>query len=420
MKKPVKIIALALCLVVILSAMSACAEQKPMLSYGDKTLSVNVYQFLLSRAKGTLAYYGYDVDSEGYWRTVVDMQGTTYEDSVRELVKEQAIAYVVADKLFDEAGLTLPLETEGKIDEILATYQNSAGSKSNLNATLQEFGVNYEILREIYIIEAKMAMLKEHLYGKGGEKTDPADREAYYEESYVAFRQIFIAKYEYIIDTDDKGDQVYYADDTHKAIAYDKVNGKTKNDAYGKPIKDIFGNPEYYTEDGRIAYDKEKGVLAYTPVELSNDKKAELYNKARQYVYDCNGSAATFENYAALYDESESDGVMYLNATAGYYSSQVAEAAYFDEMATMIKGLETGECAMYESESGYHVLMRYDLEPGAYDKEENKDYFETFYTDLTEHLFGELCRSRTGEVEVNDAAFEDVPAMIEIGANVKY
>ncbi len=420
MKKTVKMIASLLCLLMLFAAFAACAEEKPMLTLGDKTLSVNVYQFLLSRAKGTLAYYGYEVDSESYWRTVVDMNGTTYEDSVRALVREQAISYIVSDKLFDEAGLTLPDETVQKIDGLLAKHVENAGSKTKLNEELMSFGVNYDILREIYIIEAKTAQLKEHLYGKSGEKTEVGDRESYYNESYVAFKQIFLAKYDYIVDTDDNGDNVYYTSDTHKAIAYDTVNGKTKSDAYGRPIKDIFGNPEYYTEDGKIAYDKEKGVLAYTPVELSAGEKAELYNKARQYVYDCNGSESTFEAYAALYDESESGGLMYLNATAGYYSSQVVEAAYFDEMAAKVKGLDTGECTLYESESGYHVLMRYDAEAGAYDKEENKDYFESFYSDLINYLFDALCDSRAGEVEINEGAFEEVPAMTEIGATVKY
>ena len=120
MKKTIKITALALCLVMLICAFAACAEVQPLMTYGEKTLSVNVYQFLLSRMKGTLGYYGYEVGSESFWKTVVDMQGTTYDQYFCDIVKEQAIMYLVADVMCDEQGLSLSAEQEAKIDEIIS------------------------------------------------------------------------------------------------------------------------------------------------------------------------------------------------------------------------------------------------------------------------------------------------------------
>ena len=427
MKKTVKIIALSLCLIMLLSFFASCGA-KELMTYEDKTLSVNVYEFLLSRMKGTLDYYGYDVDSESFWKTVAYMDGTTYDEYFCNTIKEQAINYIVADKLFDELGLTLSAKEEARVDEILAAYVKKAGNETKLNAELKEFGVNYDILREVYILEAKIEALKTHLFGKNGEKIAVADKDAYYRENYVAFRQILLATYEYVIDEDRFGDQVYYTDEEHSAIAYDKVNGKTKNDEFGKPIKDVLGNPEYFTEDGKIAYDKETGVLGYVMadkdnpavVELSDEKKAELYTKAQQYTFDCNENAEKFDEYAKLYNESEGDGVIYLNCSAGYYASQNSAAAYFDEIAKVLLSLKPGECALYKSGYGYHVLMRCESEAGAYDKEENKDAFSNFYADLIARLFEKICAERASSVVIDEAVFEGAPTMKDVGSNAKY
>ena len=428
MKKFIKTVALALCLIMLICAFSACAEAEPLMTYGEKTISVNVYQFLLSRMKGTLYYYGYDVGNEAFWKTVVDMNGTTYDQYFCNIIKEQTVMYLVADVMFDEQGLSLSAEQEAKIDEIMARHLKNAGSENALNEELMQYGVNSEILREIYILEAKIQVLKEHLYGKNGEKIDVTEKEEYFNENYVGFRQIFLATYEYVIDEDRFGDQVYYTDDKHTAIAYDTVNGKTKTDEFGKPIKDVLGNPEYFTEDGKIAYDKENGVLGYLLTEsgdpavvaLSKEKKAELYGKAQQYLMDCNGDYALFEEYIALYDESESNGIIYLNSESGYYATQNSDAAYFDEITNTLAELDYGECAIYESSYGYHVLCKYENEAGAYDDKKNEDAFGSFYDDLISRLFEELCLERRGEVKIDEEVFAGALTMQEIGINIKY
>ena len=135
MKNSIKIIGLCLCLVCLVSVFSACGT-KTVMSYEDKTLSVNVYEFLLSRMKGTLAYYGYEVDKESFWNTVIDMNGTTYDDYFCQTIKNQAMNYIIADKMFDEQGLVFGEVQEARIDELMDAYVKRAGSKSELNAEL--------------------------------------------------------------------------------------------------------------------------------------------------------------------------------------------------------------------------------------------------------------------------------------------
>ena len=127
MKKTIKIVSLALCIVMCISVFASCSGET-LMSYGDKKVSVNMYEFLLSRMKGTLAYYGYDVYSESFWMTIISSDGTTWEDHFKETVKKQLMNYVVADKLFDDYGLELTDKQIKIIDDRLDEYVKAAGS----------------------------------------------------------------------------------------------------------------------------------------------------------------------------------------------------------------------------------------------------------------------------------------------------
>ena len=428
MKKTTKILCLILTLILCIPLFVSC-EAKTLITYEDKTLSVNVYEFLLSRMKGTLAYYGYEVDSPGFWRTVVSLEeGTTYNDYFRATIMQQAVYYVVADKMFDENKLTLTEAQEKNINDLISAYVKKAGSKSKLNAELKEYGVNYEILGEVLTLEAKIEVLKDHLYGEKGEKIDTEVKEEYFNENYVAFKQIFLATYEYVTDKDRFGDTVYYTDEKHKTISYDKTNGKTETDEFGKTVKDIFGNDEYFTPDGKIAYDKTNGVIGYVTnkdgdkviEELSEDKKSEIYQKAKQYAADCNENVALFEEYAEKYGESESNDLVYLYSSSGYYAAQNDAVAYFDDMAELLDSLDAGECTVYKSAYGYHVLAKYENEQGAYADEKNKDTFSDFTDSLITRLFESECAKREKGVKIDESVFEEAPDMIDVGTNTLY
>ena len=427
MKKTIKIVSLALCIVMCISVFASCSGET-LMSYGDKKVSVNMYEFLLSRMKGTLAYYGYDVYSESFWMTIISSDGTTWEDHFKETVKKQLMNYVVADKLFDDYGLELTDKQIKIIDDRLDEYVKAAGSKTLFNEELKQYGANYDILRDVYIIEAKIQVLKEHLYGKNGEYIDGETKEEYLNENYVAFKQIFLATYEYVIDTDRFGDTVYYTDEEHTEIAYDKTNGTTKIDEFGKPVKDVLGNTEYYNSEGKIAYDRKNGVIGFLTdkngdkviQELSSAKKSEIYGVAKKYAQDCNGDVSEFEKYMTLYSEGESDGIIYLYASEGYYAAQNDSVAYFDDIAEKLRGLDIGECSVFESSYGYHVISKYENEYGVYDDEDCEEYFESFYEELTALLLDELCASHYDKIEIDEELMDSVPGMYEIGANILY
>jgi len=419
----------ALCL------LASCTQGKTMLTFRDKKLSVNVYEFLLSRMKGTLGYYGYDVTSDSFWRTVVSSDGTTYDDYFREEILRETKHYIIADQLFDDYGLTLSAEQEKKIDDLLLSHQTKAGSRAALNEKLLAFGVNYDILREIYVMESKISTLKNHLYGENAEKVLPETKDKFLNDNYVCFEQIFIPAYYYVTDLDRFNDKVYYTDEKHTAIAYDKVNGKIATDETGKIATDIFGDPEYYTDEGRIAYDRQNGVIGYVYEKDANGKytddkviayhdektKAQLYVTAQEYATVCNGDFEKFEQYSSEYGQDDTSGRIYLFASAGYYASLNSSAGYFDDIAKELADMDVGECRVVTSDYGYHVLQKNDNAKGAYDDAELKEtYFSDFSDNLIEYLWGSLCQKYIGDVAVDEKALSEAPDMKQVGANLVY
>lgn len=430
MKKITKILSLTLALLLMLGALASCASGgQAVMTFADKSMSVNTFELLLSRMKGTLMDYGYDVDSDTLWKTIISVSGATYDDYFRTSVLEQASRYLIADYLFDRNGLKLTEEREAIVDELMNMFVKQAGSKTNLNAELKEFGANYEILRELYILETKIDMLKDHLYGENGEKIDTDEKEEYLRENYTVFGQIFLSGYYELSDKDAFGDNVYYTDDKHTAIAYDKETGETKMNEFGSVDTDIFGDPIYYNAEGRIAYDKENGVPGVVKDENGNvkveyydtEKLSELEALAERYAETCDGDIDLFLEYAEIYDESETAGeAVYLCSNEGYYSLMSSSLKYLDDITEALSKMEVGECAVVASDYGYHVICKYEVEGGAYDNEEYKDVFADFYQNLMAELFEKECKQYESEVKIVNDVLDSAPTMAEVGVNQLY
>ena len=191
-----KILKCALCIVLTLtmlvSMLTGCSNQgKPLLTLGEQSISVNLFKLYLSRMKGTLCstvYFGESAKTDGFWDTWIDIYDKkTLNTYYTEEVLDSAKTYLAAIAAFDELGLELP---KSYIDEIDATLdemvENEAnGSKSAFNSILSHYGVNYDILREAYIIDAKIAHLRDELFGKNGSKVGANLIDDYYKENYA-------------------------------------------------------------------------------------------------------------------------------------------------------------------------------------------------------------------------------------------
>lgn len=411
-KRTVKFLALALALVMLLGSLVACGgKEKAVMTLGEHSLSINIFELMLSIQKGNMAYaiasaYG-DYNSEEFWGTVIDSSSTTFNDYYTYAIYEKARHYLCAMALFDELSLVLPESRIAEIDKEMTAFvkNDGEGSKKKLNAILAAYGANYNILREYKIMEAKVRYLAENLYGTDGGKIGAAVKDEYYEENYVAFKQILLSNFYYVYKTDENGDDIYYLD--NGSIAYDTEKGTAT----------LVGDKlVYYTEDGRIAYDTVNGKRSpvldkngrATTKKYTTDQMLDRLNLALSLRDVAEGdSAEAFEKLREAYSDEEMganfdpSALNYL-ATNVDYESISASYGVFDKIAEKLETLKVGELAIVQTDAGIHLVRRYPLETGAY---ANKTYSQWFtdstYSvyDFTGNLIDHLLTARLAEYE---------------------
>ncbi|MBQ3927954.1 MAG: hypothetical protein II710_04870, partial [Clostridia bacterium] len=255
-KKGLRFTCLILSLLMLISLLAGCGSNlgKTYMSLGSQSLTVNMYELYLSRMKGRLSAYSYPVDMIEFWQTVFDSTGTTYASYFESQIRTQCERTLAALYLFEDVyHLTLSAEAVQEVDSYIEDLMlaDAEGSKSAFNAILAQYGVNVDILKEVYLIEAKIEALRSHL------STLIADtvRSEYYTNHYVCFKKIVVSSFKLVCETDENGDDIYYTDSTMSKISYDTENGRTRQDGNGNLYADKFGDTAYY-----LAEDIEDGV----------------------------------------------------------------------------------------------------------------------------------------------------------------
>ena len=377
-----RIMALILTIVLAVSCLAGCSSKgKTLMQIEDTEMSVNLYMLYLSRLKGILCSsysFGEDALYDSFWDTVMSKEGKTYNTYYTESILENTKTYLAALYECDLRGIELPKSTLDDIDARIEEFiQNDAGgSKTTFNSMLAAYGVNYKLLREAYIIEEKIALLKDTVYGVNGELIAKNLIDDYYEQNYGRFKQIFIPTYDYRYVRDVNGDDIYYLKDGH--IAYD-TNATPKTDSDGNAVNDENGDRIYVNidEEGRssIAYDKTNGARRNVTDEngkniiekYEGDRLKAVEEKAKMIF----GKTAKddYSGFEALMDKDEtySNGY-YMTRYTNYDAPEVVEALF---------EMEIGEVRMIPSDTGYgiYIIMRYELEESGYNKNENSDFF---------------------------------------------
>lgn len=438
MKIAKRIIALALSLLMLSLCFASCASNvKTLMKLEDESISLNIFKLYLSRMKGNLASsysYGNAALTNDFWDTVMDVSnGQTYNDYYTDMVLDNVKTYLAALYLFDQRGLKLPDSYVDEIDEELKRLvkEESDGSKSAFNAMLASYGVNYKMLREAYIIEAKIAYLRDDLFGADGSKIASTLVEDYYNNNYRRFKQIFYATYDFAYETDANGDDIYYTESGK--IAYDTKQTPKKNDK-DETVKDKNGDTVYVLEDGKtIAYDTVAGKRKnITDANGNNVTKPMSADDIRSVIDKANlvmektikGDTVLFDALVTDKDTANEDLGMneyengyYMTKDTDYYSPEVVEGLF---------EMEIGEIRMIRSEYGIHIVMRYENEKGGYLLEDNSDFFVSttgsgyiFMTDLMNDLFTQYLAQHKQNVTVDESLLEGVD-MKSVGANFHY
>lgn len=408
------------------------------------TVSVNLYELMLSRIKGSLAGNGvtsggYSPTDASFWNTVGLFGDSTESQTLAEfyssMILENCKTYVAAEWLFQSEGLTLSDSAVADVDQRMTDLVNSYGTKTKLNAVLSDFGVNYTMLRDAYLLEAKVSALQEHFFGKDAGLVDNSLKDRYLSEHYVRFNQILLPLKRYKYVTDKNGDAIWYKKESQlQKIAYDTVNGVRREDPDhpGDYLTDANDEEIYYKapDSNRIAYDTEAGIRSYVlkngVAETEEMTKGEMdaVREKAQAVLKAMSSAddAEFEakmkelNEYAAGEDQYTDGY-YLNLDTDY-ASLSNDYAYLSQIAEKLKDAADGTTVLVESTEGVHIVRKYKPTSGAYDLAVNKPWFTTFSSSLTESLLLEKCRALFDSVRLDEDVLASATDIRRIGTNL--
>ena len=402
---------------------------------GDIEVSVNVFQLYLSRMKGSLHAAGEKVNDPSYWATITNLEEQTLAEYYTEHVYEGLRQQVAALLLYEELGLELTSEDEDAIDAWIEALikEVGEGSETKLNSVLSSYGANVTVLRDAAIIEAKIDQLKTYLYGKNGKNLGADAKEEFYQKTYYRGYQMLYANYYYDYIKDADGNVMYFRDVIGEGgsvvgmrAAYDTKNGVATNetDKYGDTVYRLknedgsLGAIAYNTTDGRIEMETdEKGepVVKY----YSDEEMQKRYEELQAIAEGCKGDAdlflAAMEKYS---DNLEFNGKYAPNGmyfSEGVYTSDTVFYTFSLELAK----LDIGEMAILNSDIGYYLIMRVDLDEGAWSKAENNRWFQMLEELTMEYLLQRRIQEYLPLVEVDEALLKSVDITM-VAANNYY
>ncbi len=425
-----------LALSMILGASSCADRGKPLLTLEqdgiEVSLSVNAYRLMLGRTKATLAELQ-DVSQADFWNSWIGSPAKTMDQHYRDNVLENCKNYVVALYLFEKNGLELTdaelEEVETIMDEFVKT--DGGGSKTKLNATLAEHGVNYDILYDVYLMQSKIEKLQKHLYGTDASLVGDDIKTAYMLENYVHCRLLYLPFEKYVYETDANGDDVYFKpSEKDEKLAGDRICYDISAQKSDKTDKN--GDAIYYYSDGKtIAYNKVDGLRKklidtdgkYKTVALTDDEKKALRTEKDALLANLQGSTDKKFESTVTEVNAKKDLPVEQN-TDGYYlrrATYTGSSKYLGDIISALDGMKIGDVTAIETSQGYYLVRKYDFTEKAYNLDANREgWFANFAELVTSKLFSELCQPYLTSVKVDQKLYATVPSMIEIKTNYFY
>ena len=427
-----RLVCLMLALLLCAAALVSCAEavKDPVMEYEGEKIPLEMYEFMLSRMKGSLARQGHDVSATSeFWGEMHGDSGLTNEQYYTKAALDTCKNYLAALAIFEEEGMTLSKTALENIEEEIGFYieYDGKGDEAKLDLILQKYGTTTEGLRKIYEIEAKYNAVVASLYGSGASQIAGNVKDEYYKANYYRFKQILVSDFYYEYVTDENGDMIYFDSESGKPI-YDK-SGSYHYDEDENRVVDAYGVAIRYDKDGNILYDKEKGRPA--PTKDSDGKAIEhKYSESEmtERVAKIEGivKAASNGNFSAFEAEIP-NWLLYVGAGEycpdGYYLSDIESGAYSDSMKAILKALkemQVGEVRAVEGESGYHIVMKYELDAGKYEDSEYAEWFYEFNSSLTSKLFRDKCGKYFDKIELDEDNIAKATSIKSLAPNYDY
>ncbi len=367
LKKITAIILIVACLVPMLASCKSNKLGNPVMTLGDTVITENMLEFWLTRYKAYFVQYYMDgKDSKEFWNRKATGSDKTWNDTFTEFIVDNAKTYTAALYLFNDLGLKLTDARKANVDKEISDlmYGQADNNENKFNEILSEYGVNVDILREIYLIEEKVAMVEEYYYGDYGvEKLSTEAKDEYYKNNYFRFKHIF------------------------------RYTGS-------RPV----------IEDGKFVYGDD-GYVKYEEMTKEMDDKEKSTMTA--LFKDLETGDLDFNEILSIYNQDIANDE-YPN---GYYVT--ASSTYVKEVLDKVMSMDVDTYAYVESEYGVHIIKRMALEKGAYADEKNKDFFTDFEDNLIQEHFNKKLEPYKQQIIIDEKLLAKY-CLRDVNANYKY
>lgn len=226
MKDKLKRILLVLLSAVLCMALPSCkkkeAPKDSAMVYKNVYITEAYYSYWISCHKYTfLKSFNNGMNNDDFWHTKANEE-KTYSEFTTEYVMTDLKNRTVALWLFDEYGLKLSEQKLAEIKNDINEKIEYSGSREAMNKDLAKFGLNIDMLTEVYQTNAKYDMLIDYLYGENGiEKPDDTERSEYFTDNYIAVKMMTV----YSEDADAVEEKIEAGEDIDALISeYSKVD----------------------------------------------------------------------------------------------------------------------------------------------------------------------------------------------------
>lgn len=343
-----KVISLLLITVILTGTLVSCGSSSPVvMTYNDSKITANMYSYWLSTYKSKfLNYYSNSMDNNSFWDNQVE-DGVTTEQYAMNLINEKIKYTLIGMQMFHDYGLEISSDTTASINNDINEKIDYYGGLTQLNAALSAFGINADILKEVYTDEEKLNAVYDYLYGENGiEKVSESTIDTYYADNYSRIKYI-----------------IFY----------------TKE-------KDMFD------EKGNLKYDSE-GLIMTEP--LSEEEIAAKQSKIEEAMI-CVNAGDEFESIMTNYNEADMSAY-----TNGFYISANELGIYGFAMVDAVRNMKVGEVRRVDDKDAAYIIKKYDL----IDRNDFLDYDTKQLENLKTNCIQEIYKSKFSEyaskIEIN-------------------
>ncbi len=328
-------------------------SQEYIFKYGDYSINKNFYTYWTARYKAVLMYTYSDIDdTDSFW------DGEYGESSANELFTaysdETMKNYLMSLYLFDFYKLSLSdtklREVATQLSEVLADGYD--GNIASLNEEAYQWGINYEMLGEIYEAEAKTEAVYDYVINNViKSKLNDEARESYLNSNYANTTHIFINT-EFKYNTDEKGNYIY----------------------------DDKGN---------------------NTLDLTDEEKKEK----QKLIDEIDSMSLSSVNFFEVQKKYNEDPAIDEYKNGYFVSSNIDfDSAYTTAALTM----KEGEIKKVEGENGVFYILKKSMPKGAYADSGNADFFVDYDKTVGDYLYWDFMAELYTKIEINTEVKKDI------------